>query len=471
MSLLLFALVADTAPIHTTVADSSHVAFIAQTPLTLEMVQHDCLEYIRFTDSPLTDSIGYPELPMTTCLVAVPDSVTPLLEFAVSAVTEQTVNPVYPAPAYILSDQYNTAAIVDSFVQNSTAYLSDEFWPAERVRITGETRICDQRLLKIQLFPAQYRASDSTLSTVSSFSVSVSFDSASAVWSDIGLGAFQRMVNGSPILGYHEVDQTHAPVPEYFGQVDPDNGPSRMPDYVIICASGLFVQCEEAIEDLAEHRVSLNGFDVALVTTGDILVDFGSGQSYITDDIIRDFTEHMWNDWPQASVKKPGYLLLIGDHEDTSFAAEDWFLPTHEYSSPGSSGTIEHIGNDEWYAYFNGNTEICNDFPDMMVGRLSVKNGSTTQTDTLSTLIQNLIDLEDPIQQQPLVDNRRRIVRLTGTGNDDGTGYQTPQDWGPEAGWSSGFTDWLGYDYSTYYCGDGRDSLPKTAVFFGARSG
>ncbi|MCD4707639.1 MAG: hypothetical protein K8S62_07855 [Candidatus Sabulitectum sp.] len=457
LSLLIFAFVSDTAPIHTTAADSSHVSFIAQTPLTWEMVEHDSLRYIRFTGTSVSDSIGYPELPMITCLVAVPDSVTPALEFALSSITEETVNPVYPAPAQILSDQYSTVAIVDSFVQDSTAYLSDEFWPAERVRIIGETRICDQRLLKIQLFPAQYRASDSTLSTVSSFSVSVSFDSASAVWSDIGLGAFQRMVSGSPILGYHEVEQTHVPVPVYFGKVDPENGPSRMPDYVIICASGLFVQCKDAIEDLADHRVSLNGFDVALVTTGDILVDFGSGQSYITDDIIRDFTEHMWNNWSQASIKKPEYLLLIGDHEDSSFAAEDWFLPTHEYDDYIGLSFIENIGNDEWYAYFNDDTDINNDFPDMMVGRLSVKNGSTIQTDTISTLIQNLIDLEDPIQQAPLVDNRRRILRLTGTGDDDGTGYQTPKDWGPGTGWTLAFTDWLGYDYSTNYCGDGRE--------------
>ncbi|MCK5036227.1 MAG: hypothetical protein KAS73_10070 [Candidatus Sabulitectum sp.] len=458
LSLLIFCIVSDTAPIHTTTADSSSVAFIAQTPLTWETVEHDSLDYIRFRGTSVTDSIGYPELPMITCLVAVPDSVTPALEFAMSVVTEQTVNPVYPAPAHILSDQYNTAAIVDSFVQNSTAYLSDEFWPTERVRIIGETRICDQRLLKVQLFPALYRASDSTLSTVSSFSVSVSFDSASAVWSDIGLGAFQRMVTGSPVVGYHEVDQTHAPVPEYFGRVDPENGPSRMPDYVIICASGLFVQCKDAIEDLAEHRVSLNGFDVALVTTDDIVDDFGSGQSYITDDIIRNFTEHMWNDWPQASVKKPGYLLLIGDHEDASYEAEDWFLPTHEYSSPGSSGTIEHIGNDEWYAYFNGNTEICNDFPDMMVGRLSIKNGSTTRTDTLSTLIQNLIDLEQPIQYAPVTDNRRRIVRLAGTGGDDGdTFLQVYCSWDPDRLWTGEFSDWLGYDYTTWYCGDGRN--------------
>jgi len=38
LSFLLLALIADTAPIHTTVADSTRVAFIAQTPISLEVL-------------------------------------------------------------------------------------------------------------------------------------------------------------------------------------------------------------------------------------------------------------------------------------------------------------------------------------------------------------------------------------------------------------------------------------------------
>lgn len=251
--LLPLALLSTAIPIRTTVADSSRVAFTVQAPVIWESVEHDSLDYIRFTDSPVTDSIGYPELPMITCLVAVPDSVTPSLEFAACNSLIQSVDPVYPAPFHYISYE-RTPAVADSFVQDSTAYASAEFWPSERVRIIGETRICDQRLLQVQLFPALYRASDSTLSTVSSFSVSIAFDSSAAHWSNVGLGPFQGMVDGSPIVGYHKVTQSGTPIPTYFGEVDPRTGPARMPDYVIISASGLYDQCDEAIDDLAEHR-------------------------------------------------------------------------------------------------------------------------------------------------------------------------------------------------------------------------
>lgn len=453
---------ADTPLIRTTLADSSNVSLIAVTPIYWESAEHDSLDFIRFTDSPLADSVGYPELPMITCLVAVPDSVTPSIEYAFGLEFEQSVLPVYPAPAQVLETNNCTASIVDRFAMDSTAYASASFWPAERVRLIGETRICDQRLLQIQLFPARYRAADSTLSTVSSFSVSVSWDSTEAVWSRIGLGEFQRFTDNSPIAGYHYTEQSHAPVPDYFGVVDPLNGPSypnnRMPEYIIICASGLYDECADAIDSLAEHRVSLNQFDVATVLTDDILNDFGSEPSYLTDGMIRDFTEHMWENWPGASLNHPSYLLLIGDHEDTSCASEDWFLPTHVFTIRGDGGPIHGVGNDEWYAYFNGNRDLNSDFPDMMVGRLSVKNGGTIQTDTLSAMIGNIIALEQPIQSAPLTSYRRRILRLAGSGQSYPNVYH--QDFGslntPLDPWTSEFTDWMSYDFATHYCGDGR---------------
>lgn len=213
---------------------------------------------------------------------------------------------------------------------------------------------------------------------------------------------------------------------------------------------------------LPNTGVSLNQIDVALVTTDEILDEFGGTATVITDEIIRDFTEHMWENWAQPTSKKPQYLLLIGDHEDTSYEAEPWFLPTHEYYWDGlsPSDSVDMVGNDEWYVYFNDDRDIDNDMPDMMVGRLSVKNG--VGADTLSVLIENLIDLEDPVGTPPTPNYRRRVLRLTGTGSDpQHTGFQAPQDWDPARVWTSDFTDWMDYDYSTYYCGDGRDFIDK----------
>ena len=441
-------------PINTTISDSSEVVFIMQTPVSFDTVAYDSLDFLRFTDITVTDSIGYPEVPMITCYVAVPDSVTPQLEWSVTGEEEQRGLPVYPAPRQVVSSGY-IRCVVEEFVQDSAAYASSQWWPSDRVRIIGETRICDQRLVQVQVFPVQYRSIDRLRSTVSSVSVALTFDSTAARWSTIGLGPFQDMVEGSNVLGYHRRSPVDSPDPQYFTNFNIVTGPQRMPDYLIITASGLYTQCGDAIDDLAEHRVDLNDFDVALVTTDQILSAFGSGAPYITPDIIRDFTEHVWKNWG-SGIKKPSYLLLIGDHEYAAgYHDEPWFLPTHEYESTKADYPVpDLIGNDEWYVYFSQPREVDNAYPEMMVGRLSVKNAE--EVDTLSVMIGNIIRMEQPITGTPLEDNRRRIVRLAGTGEEDDHHVQFYYNWSPQKEWTEELCDWLGYDYATHYCGDGR---------------
>jgi hypothetical protein len=443
-----------TLPIHTTVSDNSEVSFFIQTPVYSSVVSNAGNDYIRLEGITASDSVGYPELPMITCFVAIPDLVTPELEWSTSGETEHSDYPVYSAPEHIISYEY-TPQIIEQFTKNPAAYSSTEWWPEERVRVIGETRIFDQRLLQVQIFPVLFRASTSSQSTVSSVSVTVSFDSSQADWSTIGLGPFQDMVEGSPIVGYRPVQQGNVPAPEYFKHFNILTGPSRMPDYVILAASGLYQQCDDAIDDLALHRVALNGFDVALVTTDQVLTAFGGSSQVLSPGMIRDFTEHMWNSWGNGT-KLPSYLLLIGDHKDDTFSGEPWFLPTHEYKWSGSGGATDPnwIGNDEWFVYFSHPRDADNAFPDMMVGRLSVKN--SPQNDTLTTMISNILAMEQPISGTPLVDNRRRIVRLAGTGEEDDDHVQHYFNWAPEKEWTTDFSGWLGYQYATHYCGDGR---------------
>jgi len=441
-------------PINNTVADSSEVVFILQTPVSYDTVFYDCEGFIRFVDITVSDIVGYPEVPMITCFVAVPDGVDPELEWCVTGEVEYSDFPVYPAPEHVISYE-NTQRIVEEFRQDSAAYASCDWWPSERVRIVGETRICDQRLIQIQIFPVLFRACNNSQSAVSAVSVALTFDSTQAEWSSIGLGPFQNMVEGSPIVGYHYIEPSSVPIPLYFKNFDLEEGPLRTPDYIILAASGLYEQCGDAIDDLAEHRVNLNGFDVALVTTDKVLNKFGVGATELTPDIIRNFTEYMWENWGDES-KKPSYLLLIGDHEDISFSNEPWFLPTHEYKSSRDTASTDPnwIGNDEWFVYFDHSRDVNNAFPDMMVGRLSVKNSPLN--DTLSTMIDNIIDMEQPVQGTQPEDHRRRIVRLAGTGKEDDEHVQHYENWAPEIEWTRSFAAWLGYEAASHYCGDGR---------------
>jgi len=433
--------------IRTTVSSSSLVAFTIDTPVLLDTVTHESVNFVRFADVPVTREVGRPELPVLTCLVALPDSVEPVMSWAGYGQRKYLALPIYPAP--LDSIVYDlTPEIAEFFRRNSAAYASDEWWPGEPVRVTGEMRLYDQRFLVVQIFPVSYSASGDSVRTWSGFSVAVIFDSTGAEESKYGLGPFQDMADGSPIAGYHHVERTSATVPGVFRDFDLVEGPERVPEYVILVAAGLD---GEWIDDLAEHRADLDGFDVAVVTTDEVMDEFGGSEPALTDVIIRDFAEAMW-DWGQpGSTVRPSYLLLVGDHEDADYGGADWFLPTHQIL-PSNSPGANRICNDSWYAYFNSPGQEYA-FPDMMVGRLSVKGA-----DTLETMIQDIISLEQPMTSTPLVDNRRRIARLAGTGaEDEQTHIQYFMNWEPTREWTSSFCDWLGYDFTNSYCGDGRD--------------
>ncbi len=414
--------------------------------MSFDSVSHDGDDFIRFLDIPVTDSIGYPEVPVLMCMVAIPDSVEPSVSWSFHGEEAFSTYPVYPAPKDSIIHE-RTPEVIEVFKQDSAAYASNEWWPEDKVNVAGEMRLFDQRLLLIAVYPVSFLPSADSIRTVQGFSVAVSFDSTEADWSSTGLGPFQSMVDDSPILGYHPVEQSHPSYPEVFRNFNLRRGPVRVPEYVILTATGLDGWW---IDSLAWHRVDLNGLDVAVVTAGEVLDEFGDGSYIITPGIIRDFTEVMWS-WGEASIIRPSYLLLVGDHEDPSFGGEDWFLPTFQFDDDFQP-TTDGYANDEWYVYFNHPREVVSAFPDMIVGRLSVKGA-----DTLQAMIENIIEYEQPISP-PESDNLRRIVRLAGTGEeDDITHIQYYYNWAPKKEWTQDLCDWLGYDYSTTYCGDGRE--------------
>ncbi len=120
-----------TLPIHGTVANSSEVAFIIQTPVSCDTVSHGTESFIRFANITVADSVGYPEVPMITCFVAVPDGVDPGLEWSVTGEVEHSDFPVYPAPAYVISYVY-TQQVVEEFRQGGAMGPVDESPLTER---------------------------------------------------------------------------------------------------------------------------------------------------------------------------------------------------------------------------------------------------------------------------------------------------------------------------------------------------
>ena len=418
--------------------------------LLADTVKHDGIKYLRFNRSPgivPMDGTGYPEVPMVTCFVAVPDESDLELTYSASCRSSMGCLPVYPAPLdSLVEDSTCTPYIGEFFRKDSSAYASDEWYPSELAEITGEFMIRDQRVAIVNVYPVQYLASDDSLRTWSDIELSVNFEGLDPVWNEDGLGYYDRLI-GDRLLGYTpDYEPIDSPSPQVFRHTDTSVEPTINPDYVIIVAPLLD---GDWVDDFADYRSDLNLFDVLIVNADDIMTEWGGVEQWVTPDIIRDYMQALWAWSPPGD--RPTYLLLIGDHEDGSPAAYPFLLPTID--APGSGSTAPGYGNDEWYVYFDEPRDEYSSFPDMMVGRLPARDEYELQD-----MLDLIEDYESELEQaEP--DYRRHLIRLAGTDHmyDD----LTRDEWEPSVNWTDSFRNWMGYTWTNHYCGDGDDIAPN----------
>lgn len=435
---------------------SDCISFDVETSgLLAETVEYDNQEFLRFYSSPgmvPLDRIGFPELPYLTSFIAVPDGVD--LDATCSRTCLETIKcmPVYPAPLDSIVTEHGVTWVAEFFRKNLTAYSSTEWYPSETVSLVGEFRLRDQRVAIMNVFPVQYLASEDSLRVWGDISVDVEFRNGNPVWNQAGLGHYDRMI-GDRLIGYTPTfsPMNMAPSPgSVFRHENLANPPTTAPDYVIIVAPGLDAQC---VDDFAGYRASLNGFDVLITNLEDIngfYAEPGQDYYFTCPEYIRNYMEDLWNSTSPGN--RPTYLLLIGDHDYPGCTSYTYCLPTVEYDYEEGEPDTWGEANDEWYALFDEPEGMFSGLPDMMVGRLPVRD-----TDTLEDIFA-LIEYCEAAVTAPYPSNlrvRRHLTRLTGTDNEGGA---TSDPWFPSDEWTSSLTGWLGYTLHNYYCGDGEDT-------------
>ena len=410
--------------------------------LSSESILHSQETYCRYSKTPgvrMLSEEGFPELPVVTCFVAIPDDVSLSIASNRSCADFlENVN-VYPAPSLELVSESGVTFYKEVFQKNAGAYTSSEWFPEAAAEISGEFRLRDQRIAVIDVYPVQYLASEDSLRVWSDIGVFLEFSASAPILSTSDLGPYERLV-GDRIIGY-----TPAPQPigipssgSVYRPTDLKVAPPEIPDYVIVTAGGLDGSW---IDDLANHRAQLNGFDVLIARGDDILSQFRTNEVVLTPDLIRDYLETLWGFGSPGN--RPSYLLLIGDHEDGSCTTiGPWFLPTFVDDDWG-------FGNDEWFAYFGESRLVSSAFPDMIVGRLSVRD-----KDNLQEMIDLIREYEEPVTDHgsASLQYRRYLTRLSGTE------YGTGDGWSPSASWTEALKTWLGYQWDNYYCGDGENT-------------
>jgi len=166
-------------------------------------------------------------------------------------------------------------------------------------------------------------------------------------------------------------------------------------DYIIITHA----QFTSTVEDLRTIREQ-SGLRVEIVDVQDIYDEFSYGIKDVT--AIKDFLQHAYFNWHATDY--PTYVVLVGDatydyRDNLGLAASGKadLVPTYlGYRSSFGSG-VGATASDNWYACVDGDDPL----PDMVIGRLSVKNDQD---------LQNIIDKIETYENTVPDDWQSRVV-------------------------------------------------------------
>ncbi len=348
---------------------SSIVEFELEIP-GMESEEIDNFNRVYIPEHTKLDSIGFPEVPVVTFLIAIPecDNVNLNVTLLDSIVIED-MN-IYPAPEWIEHNNGDYSYMEEQFTINNAAYNSNEYFPGYAGELVEKGAMREQHCIRVKIYPVQFNPVQQQVIAFSSVNIELTFSNAiGSVNNDVGI--FNE-VCGNSMINYIS-NGLNSSVSCGAGYRDPGSVTwltdldSLFMDYNGVHCDYLIITHEDFYNDLdaryqieevlAQKRAYYNGFDVVIVKMIDIITQI---YSVIPDDhaekirnLIKNTYENGYAD--NTFDNRLGYVLLFGDAyfgEDE----DDECVPTYEFGYDGYFSGIDH--NDV--------------YPDIYLGRIPV---------------------------------------------------------------------------------------------------
>ena len=390
-----------------------------------------------------TYTVGNPELPSFSQMVAIPECSNVSLSFQV--LQEQVLDNynIYPAPDYqevINTD--STSYVEEVFSKNDSYYVDNIVTPSINVEMTETGYFRSQKYAEIQVSPIRYNPAMQKLYVAKEIEVTLTLTNATGPTS-ANLGIFNN-VAAHTMLNYESTGMT-AEVNDmrfgngkvkYYTLTDYHQVDTIVVDYLMICASHLFdengVPCEPLLE-LAQHRASYNGYDVVILNVDNILEQGFSYQSnqYRIEEKLRSciYRIYQYGSANHTYDGKIGFVLLVGKAPvyDMNVPIESCqgFVP-----SAYSHGIVPHVidvpripyPSDYWFSCITNNYGYPSVDPigDLFIGRICVDN-SVNAISQLQNLVSKTINREKRFN--PRV--RDIVNSATGAGLEDSPNFDS----------------------------------------------
>ena len=282
-----------------------------------------------------TSNLGWPELPVWSRFIAVPQGAVPQVEIVHYSAEPLTGYHVLPAQELPVD---KAGAPEPEFVKDREFYRRDEFYP-DRLAFVSEPKVIRGcQVSSLTLFPVQYNPNRGELRVISEMQVRVSFIGGNGTFVDPRLRSpyFESLFTNL-LVNYSSLE---AP-PQASRKGDTGC------DFLIITHPSF----QAWAESLACWK-NLSGMPTWVRNTTQTGSDTGS---------IRTYLQNVYNTWNPP----PSFLLLMGDAEFIPL----FYRSTHPYD-------YLKTGTDLYYATLDGSDF----FPDVFPGRISVDDASQAAT-------------------------------------------------------------------------------------------
>lgn len=360
----------ESAPIYDlTNSTSSLVEFELEIP-GMESKEINNFNRIYIPEHTKLDSIGFPEVPVITYLIAIPECDNVNLNVTVlDSIVIDNIN-IYPAPEWIEVNNGDYIYLEEQFTINNAFYNTNTYFPGYTGELVDKGLVRDQNCIRVTIYPVQFNPVQQQIIAYSRLNIEMTFENASgSVNNDVGIfnevcGTAMINYNSNGLnasvscgAGYTDTGETH--FVETFGNSPDGKYIVQNCDYLIVTHHEFWDSPD--LYNLAQQRANYNGFDVVIVKMIDIIEQVNTPNNWpyeklkylIRNTYYHGIAEHTYDG-------KLGYVNLFSDVTIDTGAQNP--VPTY---------------SDGYDVYFSQLTEIggfADKYPDILLGRCSVGN-------------------------------------------------------------------------------------------------
>ncbi len=355
-----------------------------------EVINHGGVNYQRLS-VPGESTWGEPGLPAIPCisnLTAIPECVGHVINIVVhDSLVFDSIN-LYPVPVLV----YDSNGYSEQFYKNDTLYAGDTLLPVNNSDSkSGYLRA--QKFLNVFTHAFKYNPQQQILIVYTDYSVAITFQNPTTSV-NVDNGYFNQ-ISKNALINFNS--DNIPSIPAYPPPVATsvtwktlnscNDADQIVADYLIITHDQFFTPHSMALQRLANHKATLNGFDVVIVNVSNILdPNFGwtiePGEPRLNaEKKIREFIRRVYANGTAHHTYDGSlaFVCLVGDADDDGF--ETHVPASHDHNPTGKLDFGQVLGylayNDYYYSCLTrGNDPDVWDWDlvgDLFIGRISVR--------------------------------------------------------------------------------------------------